>query len=108
MRPRSSTRRSGQFFLPDLTAAAITQVTSTTVNFDAGVTPPTGGGIEVRWSDAGWGPDNDRNLVGRFGSQTFTAPRLARVQTYFLQQYDGSAPPKYCRYSAALHVDYPL
>jgi hypothetical protein len=63
---------------------------------------------EVRWSDQGWGPDNDRNLVGRFGTQTFTVPRLTRVQTYFIRQYDASIPPKYSRHSGSLHVDYPL
>ncbi len=98
----------GNSYLADLTAAEITQVTSTTVSVDAGVAPPNGGGFEVRWSDAGWGAENDRNLVGRFGTQTFTIPRLSRVQTCYVQQYDGSVPPKYSRYSAALHVDYPL
>jgi hypothetical protein len=63
---------------------------------------------EVRWSDSGWGPGNDRNLVGRFTTQTFTIPRLSQVQDCYLQQYDASTPPKYSRYSAALHVDYPL
>jgi len=98
----------GNVFLVDLTAAAITQVTSTTVSVDAGTAPPQGGGIEVRWSDEGWGPDNDRNLVGRFATRTFTIPRLSAAQSCFLQQYDGSTPPKYSRYSAALYVDYPL
>ena len=63
---------------------------------------------EVRWSDSGWGPDNDRNLVGRFATQTFTIPRLTRVQNCYLQQYDGSNPPRYSRHTTALHVDYPL
>ena len=98
----------GALFLPDLTAAGITQVTSTTVNVDVGVTPPASGGIEVRRSDAGWGAANDRNLVGRFTTQTFTLPRLARIQNYFLRQYDASVPPRYSRYSTALHIDYPL
>lgn len=98
----------GAYYLADLTAAAITQVTSTTVSVDVGVTQPAGGGFEVRWSDEGWGPYNDRNLLGRFATQTFTLPRLAQVVNCFLQQYDGSNPPKYSRYSAALHVDYPL
>ncbi len=106
--PAVSNTQVGSIFLADLTAAAITAVTSTTVSIDAGVTAPSGGGFEVRWSDAGWGPDNDRNLVGRFGSQAFTVPRLGRVQTYFLQQYDASVPPRYSRYSGSLHVDYPL
>jgi len=99
----------GTTYLSDLTAAVITAVSSTTVSVDAGVAPPSGGGIEVRWSDAGWGPGNDRNLVGRFTTQTFVIPRLARVQDCYLQQYDGSVPPKYSRYTAALHLDnYPL
>ncbi|HMD48369.1 MAG TPA: hypothetical protein VKG79_04695, partial [Bryobacteraceae bacterium] len=98
----------GSAYLPDLTAAEITQVTSTTLSVDAGTAPPSGGGIEVRWSDSGFGPDNDRNLVGRFTTQTFTIPRLARVQNCYLQPFDGSTPPKYSRYTTALHVDYPL
>jgi hypothetical protein len=98
----------GTTYLPDLTAAVITAVTSTTVTVDAGVTAISGGGFEVRWSDAGWGPGNDRNLVGRFATQTFTIPRLSRVQDCYLQQYDGSVPPKYSRYTTALHLDYPL
>jgi hypothetical protein len=98
----------GTTYLADLTAAVITQVSSTTVTVNAGIVPVSGGGIEVRWSDAGWGPGNDRNLVGRFATQAFTIPRLSRVQTCYLRQYDGSIPPKFSRYTAALHLDYPL
>jgi hypothetical protein len=64
--------------------------------------------IEVRGNDYGWGQANDRNLLGRFNTETFTLARLASTQNYFLRLYDGSSPPKYSRYSAALHVDYPL
>jgi hypothetical protein len=63
--------------------------------------------VEVRWSDFGWGQFNDQNLAGRFTTQTFTLPRLAKVQDYYLRQFDGSTPPRYSRFSAALHVDYP-
>ena len=98
----------GNIFLADLTAAVITAASSTTIGVDAGAVPPSGGGVEVRWSDRGWGPGNSRNLVGRFGTQTFTLPRLSRVQTVFLRAYDASTPPKYSRYSTALHIDYPL
>ncbi len=94
--------------LPDLTGTAVTQVASTGINIDSGLTPGVGRGIEVRSTDYGWGQSNDRNLVGRFTTRTFSVPRLARVQTYFLRQYDSSSPAKYSRYSAALHVDYPL
>ena len=97
----------GAIFLGELTGAEITQVGSTTLTVDAGAAPPAGGGIEVRWSDAGWGPANDRNLVGRFATQGFTIPRLSKTQTCYLRQYDASVPAKYSRYSTALHVSYP-
>ena len=95
-------------FLPDLTAAEITQVSSTTMTMDAGCAPPAGGGIEARLTDYGWGPDNDRNLLGRFSAQNFTLPRFGRAQTCYLRQFDNASPPRYSRYSAALHIDYPL
>ena len=64
--------------------------------------------LEVRAHDYGWGEANDRNLLGRFSTQTFSLPRLGRTQNYFLRLYDNSSPPRYSRYAAALHVDYPL
>jgi len=98
----------GNYYLADLTDAEVTNVTSTTVTIDVGFVPVAGGGIEVRYSDEGWGVGYNGNLVGRFTSESFTLTRYARAQTYFLRSYDGSGPPKYSRYSAALHVDYPL
>jgi hypothetical protein len=99
----------GTNVLSDLTQAEIlVPPTSTTVTIDGGVDLAPGCGIEVRWSDSGWGASNDRHLVGRFNARTFTVPRLGRVQDYFLRQYDNSSPAKYSRYSAALHLDYPL
>ena len=98
----------GATALPDLTAAEITQTSSISVTIDTGIDPLNGGGFEVRWSDSGWGAAIDRNLVGRFNMRIFTVPRLARVQNYYLRQYDSSSPAKYSRYSAALHLDFPL
>jgi hypothetical protein len=108
MPPLLETTEVGAYYQVDLTEAQITAVTSTTVQVDAGMTPVSGFGIEVRENDYGWGQANDRNLLGRFSSQTFNLARLAQTQDYFLRLYDGSSPPKYSRYSAALHVDYPL
>jgi hypothetical protein len=102
------TTQVGAYYQVDLTEAQITAVTSTTVEIDAGMAPASGCGIEVREKDFGWGQANDRNLLGRFNTQTFSLARLARTQNYFLRLYDSSSPPKYSRYSAALHVDYPL
>jgi len=105
---RLSTSQVGTYYLANLTNAQITQVTSTTVQVDAGTAPASGYGIEVRANDFGWGVANDRNLLGRFNTQTFSLPRLARTQNYFLRLYESSSPPRYSRYAAALHVDYPL
>ena len=93
---------------PSLMAAEITQVSSTTTTMDAGQGLPAGYGIEVRRTDFGWGPYNDQNLVGRFTTQTFTVPRLAKSQSYFLRLYDTSNPPLYSLHSALLHIDYPF
>jgi hypothetical protein len=98
----------GSTVLDDLTSAQITSVDSTTATIDAGISPPIGGGIEVRWSDSGWNQFNDENLAGRFTTQAFTLPRLTKVEDYFLRQYDASVPPRYSRHSTALHVDFPF
>jgi hypothetical protein len=98
----------GSYYLANLTEAQVTAVSATTVSVDAGMAPPSGWGVEIRMHDYGWGVANDRNLLGRFSTQTFTLPRMARAQSYFLRLYDNSSPPRYSRYSAALHVDYPL
>ncbi len=92
----------GNIYLADLTGAEATNV------IDAGWTPPTGWGIEVRYSDMGWGTGNAGNLVGRFTTSSFTLSRFARAQTYFLKSYDNSSPARYSRYPTSLHVDYPL
>lgn len=103
---RLATTLVGSYYLANLTNAQITQISSTTVQVDAGVAPSNGLAIEVRAHDFGWGPGNDRNLLGRFTTQTFSLPRLARTQTYFLRLCDSTS--RYSRYAAALHVDYPL
>jgi hypothetical protein len=108
MPPLLTAAQVGAYYVANLTEAQITQVGSTTVSVDAGMTLPAGYGIEVRTHDYGWGVANDRNLLGRFNTETFTLPRLARTQNYFLRLYNSSSPPEYSRYSAALHVDYPL
>ncbi|HEV2397789.1 MAG TPA: hypothetical protein VGS27_12660 [Candidatus Sulfotelmatobacter sp.] len=107
MPPRLTTTQVGNYYLASLSDAQITEVSSTTAQVDVGTAIARGCGVEVRAHDYGFGSANDRNLLGRFTTQTFTLPRLARTQTYFLRLYDSSTPPRYSRYSAALHVDYP-
>lgn len=103
----TTTGPSSLLYLPDLTAAQVTDVIDTEITIDAGTAPPTGGGIEVRRTDGGWGATSDGNLVGRYTSRSIELPRLSRIQEYLLRQYDGSSPTKYSRRSALVHVDYP-
>jgi hypothetical protein len=104
----TTTLPSSSIYLPPLSGAQVTNVIATEITVDAGLAPAPGGGIEVRRSDGGWGAGSSGNLAGRFTTQSFTLPRLSRVQGYYLRQYDASSPPKYSRNSALLHVDYPL
>ena len=104
----TTTTQSSSLYLPALTAAQVTNVIATWITVDTGTAPPPGGGIEVRRSDGGWGAGPSGNLAGRFTTQTFQLPRLSRVQSYYLRQYDSSTPAKYSRWSALLRVDYPL
>ena len=104
-----TTAQVGSYYVENLTEAQITGFSSTSVSVDAGIALPSGFGVEGRLHDFGFGPSNDQNLLGRFSSETFTLPRLTRSQTYFMRLYDGtSSPPRYSRYSAALHIDIPL
>ncbi|HVI07037.1 MAG TPA: hypothetical protein VND65_01960, partial [Candidatus Binatia bacterium] len=48
--------------------------------------------VEVRSEDYGWGAANDRNLLGRFTTESFNLPRLAQTQNYFLRLYDSESP----------------
>jgi hypothetical protein len=103
----TTTGPSSALYLPDLTGTQVTDVIDTEITVDAGTAPPAGGGIEVRRTDGGWGPTSDGNLVGRYANRSIDLPRLSRIQEYLLRQYDGSAPAKYSRHSALVHVDYP-
>src|SRR5207237_2678340 len=93
----ATTATTGTTLIADLPAAEITNASSTTVDIDSGTAPSAGGGIEVRRSDRNWGLADDRDLVGRFTTQTFTVTRLTRSVDFFLRQYDNSSPPKYSR-----------
>src|SRR5271166_3817442 len=52
----TTTTPSSSMYIAPLTTAQVTGVIATYITVDAGIAPPAGGGIEVRRSDAGWGP----------------------------------------------------
>ena len=97
-----------QQFTDDLPHAEIIATSSTTVTIDSGIAPSAGCQFEVRRTDTGWGATTDRNLVGRFTTQQFTVPRLARVQDYYIRYLQNGLIPLYSQNSTALHIDFPL
>ena len=92
-----------RFVLANLPQAQVTAIASTSVTIDMGMEAIAGGGFEIRRNDSGWDASVDRNLVGRYQTRVVTAPRLSRVQTYCVRQYDGEE--KYSRCATVLHVD---
>lgn len=91
---------------PSLGGAEVLEITSTSVRIDAGADVTAGGGIEVRREgDFGWGEGNDRNLIGRFTTRSFTVPRSTRGEDYYLRMFDGGLPKKYSPITTLLHVD---
>jgi len=94
------------FALSGLPQAQVTDVTSTSVTLDMGCDPIASGGFEIRRSDSGWDARIDRNLVGRFQTRVITVPRLSRVASYWVRQYDATG--RYSQVATLLHVDYPL
>lgn len=92
--------------VPTLCGAEVVQITSTSVEIDAGVDVANGCGIEVRREgDFGWGEGNDRNLVARFTSRNFTVPRSTRSEDYYLRMYDAVGARRYSPMTTLLHVD---
>ncbi len=94
--------------LANLDMLAVTSVTSSQINVSANVTPPTGGGFEVRRRDWSFGPGTNSDLVLRSPVPNFIIPREAVMEQYYIRMYDGSTPPNYSRFSAAVFVNLPL
>jgi hypothetical protein len=94
--------------LANLNALAVAQINGSVIQINAGATPPTGGGFEVRRRDwtftSGAGPD----LVLRSPVPNFTIPRQAAMEQYYIRMYDAATPPNYSRFSSAVFINLPL
>jgi hypothetical protein len=86
----------------------VTEVTGTTVSINAGVTPPTGGGFEVRTRDFDFMAGQDPALVMRSTQPSMTFSRISANDRFFIRMYDGSTPPNYSEFSTALFINLPL
>ena len=94
--------------LANLNALAVTSINGSTIQIAAGVTPPAGGGFEVRRRDFAFTPGPGPDLVLRSPVPNFTIPRQAAIEQYYIRMYDASTPPNYSRFSSAVFVNLPL
>lgn len=94
--------------LANLLTLTVSSVSTTVIQISAGVTPPTGGGFEVRRRDWLFGPGTDSDLVLRSPVGNFSIPREAAMERYYIRMYDGATPPNYSRFSSAVFVNVPL
>jgi hypothetical protein len=94
--------------LANLSSLTVTAVTGTTVTVNAGVTPPTGGGFEVRTRDNTFMAGTDPALVMRSTLPTMTITRISANDRFLIRMYDGATPPNYSEFSTALFINLPL
>jgi hypothetical protein len=94
--------------LANLQNLQVVTATGTELRLDAGMDPPSGGGFEVRRRDWDFGPGVDQDLVLRSPVRSFSIPREAQVERYYVRMYDGSNPPVYSRFSSAVFTNLPV
>ncbi len=93
--------------LANLNSLTVTAVTGTTVTVNVGVTPPTGGGFEVRTRDNTFMAGTDPALVMRSTLPTMTITRVSGNDKFYIRMYDGATPPNYSEFSTALFINLP-
>jgi hypothetical protein len=94
--------------LANLTSLAVTTLNGSTVTISAGVTPPEGGGFEIRRRDFAFMPGEDPGLVARATLPNMTFSRETANDRFYIRMYDGSTPPNYSEFSTALFINLPL
>jgi hypothetical protein len=94
--------------LGNLQQLAVVSATTSALTIDAGIDPPAGGGFEVRRRDWEFGPGPGADLVLRSPVRTFSIPRVAVTEKFYIRMYDASATPLYSRLSAAVLTNLPV
>ena len=106
--PQTASSAPGQV-LANLQQLNVTSLTGTALQVDAGMAPPVGGGFEVRLRDWLFGVGVDgADLVLRSPVRSFSIPRAAQLERYYVRMYDASTPPLYSRFSSAIFVNAPV
>ncbi len=94
--------------LANLNGLTVTALNGSTITVNTGVTPPTGGGFEIRLRDFAFMPGEDPTLVMRGSQPNLTFSRVSASDRFYIRMYDGSAPPNYSEFSTALFINLPL
>ncbi len=94
--------------LQNLNGLTVTTLNGSTVTVNAGATPPSGGGFEIRLRDFAFMPGEDPTLVMRGGQQSLTFSRVSAADRFYIRMYEGSTPPNYSEFSAAVFINLPL
>jgi hypothetical protein len=94
-------------YLENLNALEIVSISTTEIAVNANITPPQGGGFEVRSLDFTFGADTHEDRVLRSPVASFTITRSADQEQFYIRMYDGSTPPLYSRLSAVILTDVP-
>jgi hypothetical protein len=94
--------------LANLNGLTVTALNGSTVSINAGAAPPTGGGFEIRRRDFAFLPGEDPGLVMRATVANMIFSRETANDRFYIRMYDGSTPPNYSEFSAALFINLPL
>ncbi len=81
--------------LANLDALTVTSITGSQIQISAGITPPAGGGFEVRRRDYSFTPGPGPDLVLRSPVPNFTIPRQAAMERYYIRMYDAATRRNY-------------
>jgi hypothetical protein len=95
-------------YLSNLNALSVTSIAGGLVSINTGAAAPSGGGFEVRRRDNCFMPGIDPDLVMRGSQPNLTFQRVSASDRFFIRMYDGSNPPNYSEFSAALIFNLPL
>jgi hypothetical protein len=94
--------------LANLNNLTVTTLNGSAVTINAEVTPPTGGGFEIRLRETAFMAGEDPTLVMRGSQPALTFARVSASDRFYIRMYDGSTPPNYSEFSAALFINLPL
>jgi hypothetical protein len=88
--PVEAAAADGTVYAPDVVKPALLWWDSKNVYLDAGQDLGSAGQyFEVRYTDAGWGVDDGKNLATRSTSRTITIPRNDRGRVVFIRQVNA-------------------